>query len=106
MLIEQIRQRILTRRGIMANPDEILVTLGAQNALYLLSSLLVKRQTSVALEDPGYPDIRNIFLLRTEHIRQVPVDSEGIVVDSLPGGTELVFVTPQPPVPDKCDDEP
>ncbi len=94
MLIEQIRQRILTRRGIMANPDEILVTLGAQNALYLLSSLLVKRQTSVALEDPGYPDIRNIFLLRTEHIRQVPVDSEGIVVDSLPGGTELVFVTP------------
>ena len=94
MLIEQIRQRILTRRGIMANPDEILVTLGAQNALYLLSSLLVKRQTSVALEDPGYPDIRNIFLLRTEHIRHVPVDSEGIVVESLPGGTELVFVTP------------
>ncbi len=94
MLIEQIRQRILTRRGIMANPDEILVTLGAQNALYILSSLLVKRQTTVAIEDPGYPDIRNIFLLRTEHIRHVPVDSEGIVVDELSNGAEIVFVTP------------
>ena len=36
-------------------PDEILVTLGAQNALYLLASLFVTPQTIVAMEDPGYP---------------------------------------------------
>ena len=94
MLIEQIRQRILTRRGIMAGPDEVLVTLGAQNALYILSSLLVKRQTTVAIEDPGYPDIRNIFQLRTDRIRHVPVDREGLVVDDRLGDAELVFVTP------------
>ena len=41
LLVEQIRRRILPRRGIMANDDEILVTLGAQNALYLLTALLV-----------------------------------------------------------------
>ena len=41
LLVEQIRRRILPRRGIMANDDEILVTLGAQNALYLLTTLLV-----------------------------------------------------------------
>ena len=40
LLVEQIRRRILPRRGIMANDDEILVTLGAQNALYLLTTLL------------------------------------------------------------------
>jgi len=94
MLIEQIRQRILTRRGIMASPDEILLTLGAQNALYILSSLLVKRGTTVAIEDPGYPDIRNIFQLRTDRIRHIPVDADGLIVDDALDGTELVFVTP------------
>jgi GntR family transcriptional regulator/MocR family aminotransferase len=93
-LIEQIRQRVLTRRGILANPDEILVTLGAQNALYILSSLLVKRGTTVAIENPGYPDIRNIFRLRTSNIRHVPVDSEGITLGPELQGSELVFVTP------------
>ena len=41
LLVEQIRRRILPRRGIMASDDEILITLGAQNALYLITSLLV-----------------------------------------------------------------
>ena len=54
LLVEQIRRRILPRRGIMASDDEILVTLGAQNALYLLSSLLVDGNTRVAMEEPGY----------------------------------------------------
>ena len=92
-LVEQIRQRILTRRGILADSDEILVTLGAQNALYLLASLLVKPHTAVAIEDPGYPDMRNIFTLMTDDVRPVPVDEEGIQIDPL-SGSELVFVTP------------
>lgn len=92
-LVEQIRQRILTRRGIMAAPDEILVTLGAQNALYLLASLLVKSTTSIAIEDPGYPDMRNIFTLMSENVRPIPIDSEGIEIGPLQG-SNLVFVTP------------
>nr|WP_306266907.1 PLP-dependent aminotransferase family protein [Pararhizobium sp. IMCC3301] len=92
-LVEQIRQRILTRRGILADTDEILVTLGAQNALYLLASLLVKPHTAVAIEDPGYPDMRNIFALMSDDVRPVPVDEEGILIDPL-SGSELVFVTP------------
>ena len=48
LLVEQIRRRILPRRGIMASDDEILITLGAQNALYLLTSLLVGPDTRVA----------------------------------------------------------
>jgi len=69
MLIEQIRRRILPRRGISANDDEILVTLGAQNALYLLASLFVTPSTTVAVEDPGYPDMRNALRLRTLGMR-------------------------------------
>ena len=94
MLIEQIRQRLLPRRGIQAGTDEILVTLGAQNALYILASLLVKPGAAVGLEDPGYPDFRNIIALKTANVRPLEIDGEGLVVDEQLSGCELVFVTP------------
>lgn len=93
-LIEQIKTRILPRRGIMAEDDEILVTLGAQNALYLLASLLVSRETVVAIEDPGYPDVRNIFRLRTDRVMPVPVDHKGLIVDERLARADMVYTTP------------
>src|SRR5688572_8575983 len=48
LLIEQIQARLLPRRGIFANPDEIIVTLGAQNALYMLANLLMTKGSKVA----------------------------------------------------------
>jgi GntR family transcriptional regulator/MocR family aminotransferase len=94
LLVEQIRRRILPRRGIMAGDDEILVTLGAQNALYLLASLLVSPETRVAMEEPGYPDMRNIFRLKTRHVGLVPVDGKGLTLTEDLGRAQIVFVTP------------
>lgn len=98
-LVEQMRTRLLPRRGIMANEDEILVTMGAQHALYLLASLLVRPQTLVGLEDPGYPDVRNIFRLRTERVRPLPVDGEGLSLEDGLADCDLVYVTPSHQVP-------
>jgi GntR family transcriptional regulator / MocR family aminotransferase len=94
LLVEQIRRRILPRRGIMANDDEILVTLGAQNALYLLTTLLVGDQTRVGMEEPGYPDVRNIFSLRTSNVALLPVDEKGLVPNDAYNACDLVFTTP------------
>ncbi|MDH5411564.1 MAG: PLP-dependent aminotransferase family protein, partial [Alphaproteobacteria bacterium] len=93
-LVEQIRTRVLPRRGIWVSSDEILVTLGAQNALYLLASLFVTPQTRVAMEDPGYPDVRNIFALKTDRILPIPVDDGGLPVDGRLDDCDMVFVTP------------
>jgi GntR family transcriptional regulator/MocR family aminotransferase len=60
-LIDQLRLHVLPRRGIWASPDEIIVTIGAQQALYLLAQLLLGKNTTIGVEDPGYPDARNIF---------------------------------------------
>ena len=94
LLVEQIRRRILPRRGIMANDDEILVTLGAQNALYLLTSLLVGAKTHVAMEEPGYPDMRNIFNLKTPNVALVPVDARGLTLPSEIDTADVVYTTP------------
>ncbi len=94
MLVEQIRTRLLPRRGIMAAPDEILVTLGAQNSIYIIASLLVGPQTKVGFEDPGYPDARNIFALKTDRIIPIPIDDSGLVINNRLDGCDLLFVTP------------
>ncbi len=94
LLVEHIRRRILPRRGIMANDDEILITLGAQNALYLLTSLLVDDATRVAMEEPGYPDVRNIFQLKTRNVTLIPVDEHGITLNADLGNAQIVFTTP------------
>ena len=94
LLIEQIQARLLPRRGIFANPDEIIVTLGAQNALYMLSTLLMAKGTKVAMEDPGYPDARSIFRLAGADIQPVPVDQHGLVTSSIHDDARFVFTTP------------
>lgn len=93
-LVEQIRKRLLPRRGILADEDEILVTLGAQNALYILASLLITPTTKVAIEEPGYRDARNIFLMKTDRITTVPVDDQGMAVDETLDDCDVAFVTP------------
>lgn len=94
MLVEQIRTRLLPRRGILASEDQILITLGAQNALYLLASLLIGERTTVAIEDPGYPDVRNIFRLKTSRVVPIPVDHQGLPIDQRLDGCNYVYVTP------------
>lgn len=92
-LIEQIRTRLLPKRGVFARSEEILVTVGAQHACYLVAEALFDRDTRVGFEEPGYPHARNTFSLRTSRIIGVPVDDEGLVVESLPE-LDYVFVTP------------
>ena len=94
LLLEEIARRILPRRGIAARPDQILITLGAQNALYLIAALLVDRDTRVVIENPGYPDLRNMLTLRSDRVGSVPVRADGMADDPLLEAADLVFCTP------------
>ena len=69
------------------------MTIGAQHALYLIATLFTKRSTRVGLEDPGYPDARNIFGMLTDHIVPLQVDADGLVPDASFEGCDLAYVT-------------
>jgi len=94
LLIEQIQARILPRRGVWASRDEILITMGAQQALYILSDLLIGEGTRVGMENPGYPDARNIFELKSPQMVPLTIDEQGVVVNSDLGSCEFVYLTP------------
>src|SRR3546814_19574437 len=72
-LIAEIRTRVLPRRGIKAQPQEILVTLGAQNALYLIAELLARPGRVLAVENPGYVHVRKHCRLHGTERKTIPV---------------------------------
>ena len=93
-LVEFIARHSLPRRGILAAPDEILVTLGAQNALWLAAEVLLGPGRCAAIESPCYPGLRSILERRGCKIHSVPVDSNGLPPEALPEDTDVVFTTP------------
>jgi len=94
MLIEQIHKRLLPRRGVWVEPEQILITVGAQHALYLLSRLLLDKNSVMGLENPGYVDIRNIASLSEALLRPLEIDDQGLVVNQDIDDCDYIYVTP------------
>jgi len=94
LLVDYIRARSLPRRGVMARTEQILVTLGAQNALFLIAQLLCTRGAKVFIEDPIYPDLRETLLRLGADVTTLPVDDQGMPVDERLAEADVVFVTP------------
>ena len=93
-LIKQLRSRVLPRRGVWAGEDEVVITVGAQHALYLIADLLLGPDTPIGVEDPGYPDARNIFSSRSDKLVLLPVDEDGLIPDEALRNCDYVYVTP------------
>lgn len=92
-LIEQIRTRLLPKRGVFALKEEILVTVGTQHAYYLLAEAFFDESTRLGLEEPGHPHARNSFGMRRPKCVEVPVDEDGLIVEGMLK-LDYLFVTP------------
>ncbi len=93
-LIEEIRTKILPRRGIKAQREQILLTSGSQHALYLIIQLLCNKKTTVAVEEPGSISLRNCLKLTECKIHPQKIDKDGMIIDNRIEPCQLVFVTP------------
>ncbi|QMU57229.1 MAG: aminotransferase class I/II-fold pyridoxal phosphate-dependent enzyme [Boseongicola sp.] len=93
-LVEFIARHSLPRRGILATPDQILVTLGAQNALWLAAQILLTQRRMAVVEAPCYPGLRDILQQTRCNVVSLPVDDEGLLVDHVPTEADVVFATP------------
>ncbi len=94
LLVDFIARQTLPRRGILAGPDEILLTMGAQNALWLAAQVLLTQRRHAVIEDPCYPSLRDILRQSRCHLSPVPVDRDGLPPGAIPKGTDVVFTTP------------
>ncbi len=92
-LLDALCRIILPRRGILARPGEVLVTLGAQNALWIAAQVLLGPGKRAAVEVPGYPALRSILAQTGAEVAGVAVDGQGLPPEAVPAGTDVVFTT-------------
>lgn len=94
LLVDFITRHTLPQRGIIAQPEQVLITIGAQNALWIVAQLLLQQGRSAAFENPGYPGVRQI--LQQVGCRRMPVGvgNDGMNPADIPAGVDVVFTTP------------
>lgn len=94
-LREAIAEHLTTAKGIVARPEQIIVTAGAQDALNVIARLCVERGTLVGLEDPGYAAAAALFRSYGASLHPLPVDAEGVSADAIGSvRPRLIYVTP------------
>ena len=90
-------------RGVLCDPDQIVICSGLQQSLDIVSHILQENHSIVAVENPGYHLPRSVFHSHSYTICPVPVGPGGIDLDSLKASNStIVYVTPSHQLPLGC----
>ncbi len=84
-------------RDVYCSPENIIIVNGAQQALHILSLLLMDEGTPVWMEEPGYQLAAQIFRANGARIIPTPVSQRGFEVETalqLDSSAKIAYVTP------------
>ena len=92
----EISKYIYNSRGVIANPEQIVIGAGTQQLTSHLCRILRKISVDhIATEDPGYLPVQNIFRDHGFSITKIPVSDDGIHIEKLPTNIpSAVYVSP------------
>jgi GntR family transcriptional regulator / MocR family aminotransferase len=96
-LREAIATRLRRLRGVEASPERIVIVNGTQQALDLLSRVLLNPGDRVLIEEPHYTGARCVFMSAGAELVPSPVDEHGIRIPKPATGRRpirLAYVTP------------
>ncbi|MEU4407665.1 PLP-dependent aminotransferase family protein [Streptosporangium sp. NPDC023963] len=74
---------VMRMEGIEANPDDVVVTVGSQQALDLITRIFIDPGDVVLAEGPSYVGALGTFSAYQAKVIHVAMDSEGIIPESL-----------------------
>lgn len=99
-LRSNIQQYLERSRGVICEPDQIVICAGLQHSLDLVAHLLKESHSTVAVENPGYHLPRAVFRNNMFNLVPVPVGSGGIDLEALRASrSTIVYVTPSHQLP-------
>lgn len=75
--------RLMAEEGIAADPDDVVVTTGAQQALDLVGKIFIDPGDTVAVEAPAYVGALTAFGAYEPRYLPIEIDDEGMIVDQL-----------------------
>ena len=93
-LRESLASYLQRSRAVRCIPEQVIITNGSQQALSLITQLLINPNDRVAIEEPSYRGARHIFKASGANLLPIGVDCNGLLVDRLDETPRLVYVTP------------
>ena len=91
-LRQAIAEHLLQFRGLMVDPENILIGAGT-DFLYNLLIQLLGREKTYAVEDPGYRKIRQIYAAGGVECVSAPLDLQGVIPEAL-GSAQVLHCSP------------
>ncbi|MCC6192324.1 MAG: PLP-dependent aminotransferase family protein [Anaerolineales bacterium] len=96
--LREMIARHISRYGILARPENVLITSGSQQALDLIGKLLINRGDRVLVEAPTYLGALQAFNVFGPDYVSLPIDDDGIKTDELDGmlktGIKFMYLLP------------
>jgi DNA-binding transcriptional MocR family regulator len=74
---------VMKLEGISAHPDDVVVTVGSQQALDFLARILIDPGDVVLVEGPSYVGALGVFAAHQADVIHVPMDDDGLIPESL-----------------------
>jgi GntR family transcriptional regulator/MocR family aminotransferase len=74
---------VLGSQGLQIRPENVLITAGSQQALSLVTQLLLKPGDVILVESPTYSGALDLFRALAFRVVSVPVDKQGMQVEAL-----------------------
>jgi GntR family transcriptional regulator/MocR family aminotransferase len=84
-------------RGLDAEPDDVIIVSGSQQALDLIARTLLEPRAAVGMEDPHYQGSRQAFLAAGARVVPCTVDGDGLDIERFQRAlhnVHAVYVTP------------
>jgi len=101
-LREALAAYLRASRGVHCAPEQVIVTSGSQQALFLIASMLLAPNDAAWVEEPGYRGITASLRAVDARACPVPLDNEGLSVafgiERYPDA-KLVYATPSHQLP-------
>jgi DNA-binding transcriptional MocR family regulator len=74
---------LMAEEGVDADPDDVVITTGAQQALDLLGKIFIDPGDTIAVEAPAYVGALTAFAAYQPRFLTVELDDEGMIVEQL-----------------------
>ncbi|MGG0185901.1 PLP-dependent aminotransferase family protein [Bacillus rhizoplanae] len=92
-LRKEIAKYLYESRGVYCSPSQIILGAGTQYLIRMLFQLL--KESTFAVENPGYHRKIVTYEKGVEYVEQLPLDEDGIMLSHLEeSDSDVVFVTP------------
>jgi GntR family transcriptional regulator / MocR family aminotransferase len=85
-------------RNIKCTPNQIVITSGSLQSLYLIANTIINKEDTVVIENPVFPNVHSVFRSSQATLISANIDSEGINLDEIHSqelkNLKLIHVTP------------